>query len=671
MLGRKSVGFFVFVVFQCLIVSSVFADPRGVTPEGSRYANFVPPQGCTVTREYLDDESCKGESCFLPTINCCGNGNIDHIYYTANQSSRLLTVEECDQGILNGQKGQKCGLDCKIQPHCGDGLINTEEEECDGSRFLSRYSNFRNLSCSSQCTVNYCGDGRVNTNLEFCDDGNRNNYDDCSNYCEINTGCDAFVIQQYVEYGASAIGGDYEDLSCLVQKIEEWGGNASQLNGASNRADDNLIENFWAFIMNQAGEHYCLAKGYLEGGPDFNNCMLEQHGGWLTLRYNYVGKDYKIVDTYIDNDCRFIRNTETDGLEICGHITHGFFGSPISLIFDQDAYQSTPEWELRPFALNPARGIETVIWKASSAAPLLVWDPKRTGTVSSGAQLFGNYFGGKSPITKTALGSEPKASDFIWDNGYEALGSLDLNADAILAEEELKDLFLWFDHNTNAQVDSGEMTSLSEQGVTRLFTRYNSVDQNGDLHAKLGYERKVEEQVVFGSSVDWYTTAYSSGNEALGALSQKDQNVAEIDSAQLIAAAYSEPKSSFSGVWAWRGDKSIFNKIPTGVLVLDGQDQNIEGQSLIEEPIIVNGQPIKARIVSQPLAGQAVSFINGEDVVRFVVEAESGQTESEARLSNDRQSLLGRSFVQIADKTAPNGTRLVSYSWTARRIGPK
>src|SRR5438445_365240 len=60
----------------------------------------------------------------------------------------------------------------------------------------------------------------------------------------------------------------------------------------------------------------------------------------------------------------------------------------------------------------------------------LVYDPARTGEVTSALQLFGN-------VTFWCF----------WDDGYQALAALDDNGDGLLTGKELNGLAIWHDKN--------------------------------------------------------------------------------------------------------------------------------------------------------------------------------------------------------------------------------
>jgi len=82
---------------------------------------------------------------------------------------------------------------------------------------------------------------------------------------------------------------------------------------------------------------------------------------------------------------------------------------------------------------------------------ILVWDPKHTGKITSGLQLFGN-------VTWW----------LFWKDGYEPLAALDNNHNGWLEGAELQGICVWFDRNSNGVTDRGEVVPLSSLGIKRI-----------------------------------------------------------------------------------------------------------------------------------------------------------------------------------------------------------
>ena len=93
----------------------------------------------------------------------------------------------------------------------------------------------------------------------------------------------------------------------------------------------------------------------------------------------------------------------------------------------------------------------------------LVYDPHKTGKITSGLQLFGN-------VTFWCF----------WDNGYEALRCLDDNGDGVLSGKELDGLAIWHDANGNGICEPGEVRPLSDYGIVAISCEYQTDSQHPD-----------------------------------------------------------------------------------------------------------------------------------------------------------------------------------------------
>ena len=85
---------------------------------------------------------------------------------------------------------------------------------------------------------------------------------------------------------------------------------------------------------------------------------------------------------------------------------------------------------------------------------ILVWDPLKSGRITSGRQLFGSV-----------------SWWLFFKNGYDALAALDDDGDGELSGRELDGLAVWFDRNGNGQSDPGEVVPVGELGITGLSCR--------------------------------------------------------------------------------------------------------------------------------------------------------------------------------------------------------
>jgi hypothetical protein len=100
---------------------------------------------------------------------------------------------------------------------------------------------------------------------------------------------------------------------------------------------------------------------------------------------------------------------------------------------------------------------------------ILVWDPGKTGKVTSGRQLFGS-------ITWW----------MFWENGYQALDALDDDHSGWLENGELAGLALWFDRDQDGVSDPGEVVPLESTPVAALSVQYDQREASGAWKAKQG-----------------------------------------------------------------------------------------------------------------------------------------------------------------------------------------
>ena len=96
----------------------------------------------------------------------------------------------------------------------------------------------------------------------------------------------------------------------------------------------------------------------------------------------------------------------------------------------------------------------------------LVFDPRGTGRITSGLQLFGNV-----------------TFWLFWNTGYDALQALDDDGDGLLRGDELVGLAVWRDANVDGVSQPGEVHSLASLGVVELATKHVIEDENDDVLA--------------------------------------------------------------------------------------------------------------------------------------------------------------------------------------------
>lgn len=123
------------------------------------------------------------------------------------------------------------------------------------------------------------------------------------------------------------------------------------------------------------------------------------------------------------------------------------------------------ETTIVPFDLDGDGIVEQRPWVKPTTG-IVVWDPKRTGIITSGSQLFGS-------VTWW----------IFFENGYRALDALDDDRDGFLAGNELTGISVWFDRNSNGRSDPGEVMPIEACGVKALGTRATGSTQGSPMHS--------------------------------------------------------------------------------------------------------------------------------------------------------------------------------------------
>ncbi len=105
---------------------------------------------------------------------------------------------------------------------------------------------------------------------------------------------------------------------------------------------------------------------------------------------------------------------------------------------------------------------KTWTWITAKAA-WLVYDPKGTGAIDSGLQLFGSV-----------------TFRLFWSNGYSALSALDDDRNGSLTGKELDGLALWHDANGNGIADEGEVKTLVKYGIVAVSCQWQALKDHPD-----------------------------------------------------------------------------------------------------------------------------------------------------------------------------------------------
>ena len=328
--------------------------------------------------------------------------------------------------------------------------------------------------------------------------------------------------------------------------------------------------------------------------------------------------------------------------------------SPISLLWAEGLDISSITARSK-FPLNPELTGKWFEWKASGYTPLVVWDPEGTGMIAEAHQLFGNFTWKKS-----------------WKNGYEALATMDKNANGWLEGKELQGIALWFDFDQDGVSDKGEVKTLASVAVDAIGVKPNEGekievkadggDQGGrNIFADKGFKRTKNGKVKVGRSVDWFV-GYTDGRLGIEALSTSavvpvpGEVLAEISREQSIA-------HEFSGFWDWKvvSDDDFPQNLPGGMLRIKQQGAVIEGYTMSQGNLTPNGSGVGFKVTKKGFKGDTHAE-NGGRYMRFeTVGTGDSPVYAIANLSADGQLLKG-----LSKEKLPNG-KWVEYSWIAKR----
>jgi hypothetical protein len=313
-------------------------------------------------------------------------------------------------------------------------------------------------------------------------------------------------------------------------------------------------------------------------------------------------------------------------------------------------------------------------WKASAEAPLLVYDPKHTGSITSATQLFGSWsFGGKpSPAGNTTRSH--------WRDGYEALATRDLNQDGVIRGDELTPLALWFDKNRDAVAQVGEVIPAKDAGLEELTYRDPSKQPGEDSYYLVnGFRRRNSDgSSVLGTSIDWVAKSARSGKQLIDgesiSLSRPTDNKTSTTGSSAVSTnigSSTTPDSKatitpLSGYWRWVN--GFERKLSDGVLFFrTAENGSVTGSTISE--LIANNGPNPSHILRfASLTGQ----LDAKDPsqVTFYLSLPEGGDEvknSATMIEKDGEKFLqGKTEVT---KVAANGSRqVVTYDWVAQKL---
>jgi hypothetical protein len=159
--------------------------------------------------------------------------------------------------------------------------------------------------------------------------------------------------------------------------------------------------------------------------------------------------------------------------------------TPIVLDFGRQTLAQIGSRKLSPFDLDGSNRPQHWSWVSPSTG-ILVWDPERAGRISSGRQLFGS-------VTWWVF----------FDNGYQALDTLDDNRDGALRGAELDGLAVWFDRNENGVSDTGEVVPVAQLEIVEIATRPTGTEAQSLVNPKGFTQRDGTARATY----DWISTS--------------------------------------------------------------------------------------------------------------------------------------------------------------------
>ena len=362
---------------------------------------------------------------------------------------------------------------------------------------------------------------------------------------------------------------------------------------------------------------------------------------------------------YLDHNCKLITASEITAKKTsCGSVEYyAEIATPISLVWAGE-YSLLPS-SLVSFKLNPHSSKKTWLWRGSESLPVLVFDPAHTGSITSAEQLFGNWtFGGKQPTT------DKQGPGIPWQNGYEALATMDTDSNGRIEGTELDRLALWFDANRDGVSQQGEVKRLSEVSVTTLFYRADKPEV-GALVATKGYERMVDGQVKTYSSVDWLENTVAEPLEPLleRTVEPRTTRIPRQNPQTSVGQPNSiSTASHLAGVWRWSLTKPAEGE---GYFTFDETQKGFTGSSI--SLIGINGIPgVSGEVLFTHFETVSVtSRDQGFDVGLLAKSVNGATLSSSAVLSADGAALSGKTVV-AGSTSSQSGT--FEYSWVAERV---
>lgn len=612
---------------------------------------------------YASDGNGGGSCVEGSTVDCKGDCGGQATFDTAGNCC-LETEQGCDSICFSGLVVDECG-------ECGGPGAST----CGCGQTLNQYN------CCGSETDEGCGCGEP-----------LNSYGCCGNQIDEGCGCGVTCPPQECFYVAS---------------WANWSGIWSYGSGPSGYNLTDVVPLY--DYTNREAVPGCFAQRFA------NACVDEYHGGTVEIyggcnstgSYggnvtvydlgtflgvpsseipNLTTQNWGHAEYMMDSSCNYVPWNPSN--ELCGFA--GVSWSPISLVWDSSSPIENG-MTVVSFSLAVSNPDGYSLWKASEKAPLLVFDPYKTGEVSSARQLFGNHaFGG---VTTRVADFQSKDLRSAWTNGFEALALLDRNSDKKISGEELEGISLWFDRDRDAEVDEGELRTVKSEGIVSLyFDNVKEVSDSKDLMVNIGYERMVDGRLVKGAAVDWYSEVFTSRQEAMNALAAifRASDERKIDRSVPLLERTAHPdwpkkplefaprqvsnhENDISGFWYWTLKEKGAEKHPGVFAFEETAGKDVVGYSVIESMLEKNDK-FRSATTIVPAKGEMQVNKNGERIFSFEVYDPRSQSKavSTARLSKNGEVMFGTTTQTFeTKKDGKDVSATLDYEWVARKVTNK
>ena len=380
------------------------------------------------------------------------------------------------------------------------------------------------------------------------------------------------------------------------------------------------------------------------------------------------------LKAYFDKDCNQIY-PQHDTSKLCEELYFSMLASPISLILDDTNIDNVNSISEFPLDIKQ-KGY--VIWKASSKTPLLVYDPMFTNSVKDATQLFGSWtFGGKA--SQLASSSNSKINNNPWNDGFEALGTLDTNLDGEISGKELEPIALWFDKNQNGISEEGEVQRAISYGVEKLYFKNAQKSLDGTkITLEKGYSLTKESNKTY-KLVDWKSNIFSTQSEALAELNARIAFNSTLFPNNITgdAASFLKPEHRekiFSGNWNWKLskilNKSSNDKRNMGSLVLTDNADSVIGVSVNMHEVSINKPSADIAGVNQVATANIIAAnkytnkeTNDPEISFTLGDIKSRHTKTiiKAKKVNNSVTLFGES------SEFSGNDKIISYTWIATK----